>query len=150
IDSIKRVEIFSALQEKLPEAPAIKPEHLGSLRTLRQVVEFLGAGQQVTPSQTAMPRAEAESTKPQGARIPVPPSQPMPVPDVALKRYVLQKIDLSNNGRKVIALAKTGDIWITEDCAGLASTLSARLEFQGHAARIVSWKDLGSIARPAT
>ena len=41
IDSIKRVEIFSALQEQLPDAPAVKPEHLGTLRTLRQVAEFL-------------------------------------------------------------------------------------------------------------
>src|SRR5262249_6693067 len=41
IDSIKRVEIFSALQERLPEAPQVKSDHLGSLRTLRQVVEFL-------------------------------------------------------------------------------------------------------------
>ena len=31
IDSIKRVEILSALQERLPEAPTIKPEHLGTL-----------------------------------------------------------------------------------------------------------------------
>ena len=42
IDSIKRVEIFSALQEKLPDAPAVGPEHLGTLRTLRQVATFLG------------------------------------------------------------------------------------------------------------
>src|SRR5207245_1232143 len=41
IDSIKRVEIFSALQERLPQAPAVKSEHLGTLRTLRQVVDFL-------------------------------------------------------------------------------------------------------------
>src|SRR5204862_7434003 len=40
-DSIKRVEILSALQEQLPEAPAVKPEHLGTLQTLRQIVEFL-------------------------------------------------------------------------------------------------------------
>src|SRR5258706_82412 len=33
IDSIKRVEIFSALQERLPEAPVVKPENLGSLHT---------------------------------------------------------------------------------------------------------------------
>ena len=32
IDSIKRVEILSALQDRLPEAPAVRPEHLGSLR----------------------------------------------------------------------------------------------------------------------
>ncbi len=37
IDSIKRVEILSALQERLPEAPAVKPEHLGSLHTLGDI-----------------------------------------------------------------------------------------------------------------
>ena len=41
IDSIKRVEILAAIQERLPEAPIVKPEHLGSLNTLRQVAEFL-------------------------------------------------------------------------------------------------------------
>ena len=41
IDSIKRVEILSALQERLPEAPAIKPEHLGTLHTLRHIAAFL-------------------------------------------------------------------------------------------------------------
>src|SRR5262249_43606136 len=41
IDSIKRVEILSALQEKLPEAPAIKPEHLGQLQTPRQNITSL-------------------------------------------------------------------------------------------------------------
>ena len=41
IDSIKRVEILSALQEQLPDAPVIKPEHLGVLQTLGQIVEFL-------------------------------------------------------------------------------------------------------------
>ncbi|MDD5658290.1 MAG: acyltransferase domain-containing protein, partial [Elusimicrobia bacterium] len=45
IDSIKRVEILSAVQEKLPGAPRVKPEHLGTLRTLRQVAQYLGEGQ---------------------------------------------------------------------------------------------------------
>src|SRR5208282_641313 len=57
IDSIKRVEILSALQDRLPEAPAVKPEHLGALRTLRQIIDFLGhepAGQEA-----ALPRTGA-------------------------------------------------------------------------------------------
>ena len=41
IDSIKRVEIFSAVQERLPETTAIGPEQTGTLQTLRQIVEFL-------------------------------------------------------------------------------------------------------------
>ena len=44
IDSIKRVEILSAVQERLPEAPVIKPEHLGTLRTLGDIAAFLGTG----------------------------------------------------------------------------------------------------------
>ena len=41
IDSIKRVEILSALQERLPEAPQVKPEHLGTLHNLRDIAVFL-------------------------------------------------------------------------------------------------------------
>ena len=44
IDSIKRVEILSALQDRLPDAPPVKPEHLGTLRTLRQIADFLAGG----------------------------------------------------------------------------------------------------------
>ena len=41
VDSIKRVEILSAIQEKLPDAPVVKPEHLGTLHTLKDVADFL-------------------------------------------------------------------------------------------------------------
>ncbi|MDN5280519.1 MAG: hypothetical protein PWR01_4484, partial [Clostridiales bacterium] len=42
IDSIKRVEIMSAMQEKLPNAPVVQPDQLGKLRTLSQIIEHLG------------------------------------------------------------------------------------------------------------
>jgi len=41
IDSIKRVEILSALQEALPEAPEIRPDEAGAFQTLRDIVEAL-------------------------------------------------------------------------------------------------------------
>ena len=53
IDSIKRVEIFSALQERLPGAPAMKAEHVGQLQTLRDVIRFLTAGNSSVPSSSA-------------------------------------------------------------------------------------------------
>jgi acyl transferase domain-containing protein/acyl carrier protein len=43
IDSIKRVEILAALQERLPETPTLRPEQLGELSTLAHIVEFLAA-----------------------------------------------------------------------------------------------------------
>ena len=42
IDSIKRVEILSALQERVPGLPVLKPEQLGSIRTLRAIADFAG------------------------------------------------------------------------------------------------------------
>ncbi len=44
IDSIKRVEIFSALQEQFPQAPTVKPDQLGSFQTLQEVARFLQQG----------------------------------------------------------------------------------------------------------
>ena len=59
IDSIKRVEIMAALRGKLPQAPEIKPEHLGSLQTLEQVVAFLAAGAGTDPAVLAAAPAVA-------------------------------------------------------------------------------------------
>ncbi len=42
IDSIKRVEILSTLEEKLPHLPAISPDIMGGLKTLAQIVDALG------------------------------------------------------------------------------------------------------------
>ncbi len=53
IDSIKRVEILNGIQEKMPDLPAVNPEELSELRTLRQVIDHmvpsLGAPIAVSP-----------------------------------------------------------------------------------------------------
>jgi len=41
IDSIKRVEILSALEEKMPDLPAVSPEIMGTLKTLGQIAEHI-------------------------------------------------------------------------------------------------------------
>ena len=69
VDSIKRVEILSAIQERLPNAPAVKPEHLGTLHTLRDVADFLagkallaGPGTAKIPIQPLTPEPLAAET----------------------------------------------------------------------------------------
>jgi acyl transferase domain-containing protein len=49
IDSIKRVEIMSALQERMPDAPLVRPDDLGRLQTLRQIVAFLDQPRMAAP-----------------------------------------------------------------------------------------------------
>jgi len=41
IDSIKRVEILSTLEEKVPGLPPVSPEIMGSLKTLGQIIAYL-------------------------------------------------------------------------------------------------------------
>ncbi|MBI9092755.1 MAG: SDR family oxidoreductase [Desulfobacterium sp.] len=41
IDSIKRVEIVSELEKELPETASLTPENMGSLKTLRDIVEAI-------------------------------------------------------------------------------------------------------------
>ncbi|MEK6195953.1 MAG: SDR family NAD(P)-dependent oxidoreductase, partial [Deltaproteobacteria bacterium] len=42
IDSIKRVEILSSLEEKLPGLPSVEPDTMATLKTLGQIVGYLG------------------------------------------------------------------------------------------------------------
>ncbi|MGB1799996.1 MAG: beta-ketoacyl synthase N-terminal-like domain-containing protein [Gammaproteobacteria bacterium] len=50
IDSIKRVEILSALQEQLPWSQSVNPEELGTFQFLQHIVEFIAAGRPVGAS----------------------------------------------------------------------------------------------------
>ncbi|MDP9169450.1 MAG: acyltransferase domain-containing protein, partial [Acidobacteriota bacterium] len=57
IDSIKRVEIFSALQEQVPGLPELKPENMAELRTLAQIAAFLGGASSLATSLASSPTA---------------------------------------------------------------------------------------------
>ena len=56
IDSIKRVEIFSAIHDRLPESPPAGPEQLGALGTLREIVAFLGSTAVACDHESRRPR----------------------------------------------------------------------------------------------
>ncbi|MTE14579.1 acyltransferase domain-containing protein [Nocardia sp. CT2-14] len=57
VDSIKRVQVIGALQERFPELPVLGPEQLGTLRTLDQIVGELAGGD-------VRPKAEAAAEAP--------------------------------------------------------------------------------------
>ena len=62
IDSIKRVEIFSAIQDRMPATRAAGPEEIGALGTLREIVSFLGqpSERRPTPADRPAPVARPE------------------------------------------------------------------------------------------
>ncbi|MCC3313891.1 type I polyketide synthase [Nocardia africana] len=73
VDSIKRVQVIGALQERFPELPVLGPEQLGTLRTLDQVVDALvdedtdTTAPEARPEPTSVPAAAAETSSQSGS-----------------------------------------------------------------------------------
>ena len=59
IDSIKQVEILSALRDRMPGLPELDPGQLASLKTLGQIADFIGPVAAPAPSQPAAAPAAA-------------------------------------------------------------------------------------------
>lgn len=122
IDSIKRVEILSAVSEKLPGAPKVKPEHLGTLRTLRQLCGHLSLVE--TPSTPAV----------------VDPAAAAPTPGANSRPRVLRRLApalVPVGPRDVFPLNKSLTVAISRD-SGLDQALAREFRAKGFKASLVS------------
>ncbi|MCZ7649054.1 MAG: SDR family NAD(P)-dependent oxidoreductase [Planctomycetota bacterium] len=138
IDSIKRVEILSVLQERFPEAPAVESERLGALRTLEQIVAYLSAG--------AQPAAPAPAPQAQPADAPV----PAELGNGHVERFALRAESLGEAGaRDAVRLPARSAVWITDDGSDFPAHLERRLKERGYEARRVPAGALEVPQRPA-
>ncbi|MDY0301625.1 MAG: SDR family NAD(P)-dependent oxidoreductase, partial [Trichlorobacter sp.] len=126
IDSIKRVEILSALQEKLPQAPVIGPEQLGTLRTLGDIANYLC--QQEDNGKEPAPDKE----KPQPATI----TDDGEKIEKPLIRSTIKPIALPYSG-ETISIFNDGEIWVANDASPFAEKLCGLLRADGHHVRLV-------------
>jgi acyl transferase domain-containing protein/NAD(P)-dependent dehydrogenase (short-subunit alcohol dehydrogenase family)/acyl carrier protein len=142
IDSIKRVEILSALQERLPDAPVIKPEHLGTLHNLRQIVAFLAGSSNGHADKPA-------SVQPQRPIKPPTVEPARPATSSILERSILQAVPLANgSSRPAIRIQAGAEIWLASDDAELSRSLEQRLRSLGYRPRRVSIAGLRDLERP--
>jgi len=144
IDSIKRVEILSALQEVLPDAPKVGPDQLGTLRTLQSLLDLMpGQGSEGPLPQPVAAMGEASAaTASVAAEGPIEETAQRP-----LQRYVLRSRDFNGSVEDEVARPAAGaPIWITEGDASLASEIVALLESDGYQPRIVSTSSLNGSA----
>ena len=139
IDSIKRVEILAALQERLPEAPVIGPEHLGTIRTLGQIVEFLGGG-----GSEAAPSPQPSLTRGEGV-IPTPSVIAEPVRRIVPSAVPLERAD----AREVFRLSPGGEVWVLDDGSDLTPSVLERLAEGGLRGRRISRSEIGGLSKPA-
>ncbi|MFK5926025.1 MAG: SDR family NAD(P)-dependent oxidoreductase [Desulfuromusa sp.] len=130
IDSIKRVEILSALQERLPGAPAIKPEHLGSLQTVGQIVDFLASIS--SSDQTIRKERNGESDTAQGTI-----------------RQILHHVSLpQKRPSKDFEFTVGAEVWITDDGSTLSDSVCSCLTDRQLIPRKISVADVNSVILP--
>jgi acyl transferase domain-containing protein/acyl carrier protein/NADP-dependent 3-hydroxy acid dehydrogenase YdfG len=135
IDSIKRVEILAALQEQLPQAPVIKPEHLGTLQTLGDIVEFLVAGTGAASDPSPSPGLRPPSLGGRGKDVAAP-----------LQRLVVTSTSLDESRpRAPVQLRPGSEVWIAgSDDDALARALADRLMAAGFTARLLVGAEIGN------
>ena len=127
IDSIKRLEILAGVQTRLPEMPAVDSTYVGSLRTLRNIIDYMRT--------TDSPADAPQPVQPAPVELP----NPVVEPPAPLDRRVLRSIVLpavAPGGQ--VALAAGREVWIVDDGTGLPQALCDQLATQGRIARVVS------------
>jgi NAD(P)-dependent dehydrogenase (short-subunit alcohol dehydrogenase family)/acyl carrier protein len=152
IDSIKRVEILAALEGRVPNLPAVKPEYMGGLRTLRQITEYFG-DEATAPASSQPDEAVAVASAPslpaaaggrrehhvrqsaEAASASSPQNPPAAI--AALQRQVLRCVDLPSADGGSLCIAAGREIWVTDDGTDLSNALVSRLAAAGCASRLI-------------
>lgn len=127
IDSIKRVEILSTLQEQLPTAPKIESQHLGQLHTLEHIVAHLAAGE------TTSAAAEAASNDAE-----VRPNTLVRASRKPIERMLVERVSIREHNAEPVSVARDLPIWITADQGGLAKGLQKQLKEKGYKVKVDS------------
>jgi NAD(P)-dependent dehydrogenase (short-subunit alcohol dehydrogenase family)/acyl carrier protein len=133
IDSIKRVEILSAVQEQLPALPAIPAAELGSIRTLRQILERLGGAADAIQAPAASRSSPAATSGP----APAPVAALVPT---RLGRFVAVRRPSPRPGFSPRGLF-SGVVLIVRDANGIADQLVSILKARGVMAEAVDTAD---------
>ena len=126
IDSIKRVEILSALQDKLPDLPVVAADDLAALQTLQQIIDYMNAQTGAiasTPVQEQQLEKSVIGNEEQSRLI----------------RSVVHAVPLQDaDKRNAIAFNPTKEIWLNKSGGELAKQLAEELNSNGYKTRLVA------------
>lgn len=135
IDSIKRVEILSAIQERQPALQAVQPDQLGQLQTLADIANLLS---QQAPTQTPAPSPVTVATSPA-------PAAALPNGSVAasglFEGAVVSCPLAAASTRSQLRLPNRGEFWITNDDSDLSLLIARELSIRGYRTRMVDPAD---------
>jgi NADP-dependent 3-hydroxy acid dehydrogenase YdfG/acyl carrier protein len=123
IDSIKRVEILSAMRERAPGLPEVKAAEMAALRTLGQIVDYLRGKSGGAVTTTTVAEAAKVAEAPAGPTI---------------ERSVLVSSPARPCGLSMSGLLGARKILVTDDGAGVALEVVRALAARGLDAEVAS------------
>ncbi|UCD89851.1 MAG: SDR family NAD(P)-dependent oxidoreductase [Desulfobacterales bacterium] len=134
IDSIKRVEILSSLEEKIPNLPTLSPEIMGEMKTLGQIAGYLSNTSTKDPSPYDIESLSSTITDNYTDKVETISGVQKPtLVDVSLKdpSYHIERNVVSCMQRPLLKndrlpLPANRKIYVTEDNNGLAKAIASR------------------------
>jgi malonyl CoA-acyl carrier protein transacylase len=139
VDSIKRVEILSAVTDKAPGLPEVSAARMAGMRTLREMVAYLGeqAGSVAAASEGAggngKSRAASSPAPIEASRAP----GPAPIAQTSIGRFALRAVPTAALGLATPGLVAARNLVVTDDGAGVGAALVEKLAARGAPARLV-------------
>lgn len=143
IDSIKRVEILSAFEEKMPGMPQVQPDDLGKLKTLGQILKHMNDLSSGTPSKSPKVTLKAPEAKPAESNTP---------DDISRKivRIINDSAISESAQAEQILLPESGVVYVTGHIQGLGEALTQELESKGLKVKTISMEEAAlSLDNPA-
>ncbi|MFO0761205.1 MAG: SDR family oxidoreductase [Byssovorax sp.] len=135
IDSIKRVEILSAMREKAPGLPEVKAAEMAALRTLGQIVDYLRDKSGMGPKTAPAPVAPV--TLPQAAQAVPQPAPSMVSSGAMIGRWVAEEVAAIPSGLAMAGLLGAKRIEVTDEGTGVAAEVVRALAERGLSATVV-------------
>jgi malonyl CoA-acyl carrier protein transacylase len=139
VDSIKRVEILSAVTDKAPGLPEVSAARMAGMRTLREMVAYLG---EQAGSAPAASEGSGGNGKSQAASNPTPiaesraPSRE-PIAQTSIGRFALRAVPTAALGLATPGLVAARSLVVSDDGAGVGAALIEKLAARGAPARLV-------------
>ena len=129
IDSIKRVEILSTIEQKMPQLPSVSPEIMGKLKTLEQIAQYLC---KAPKTYNSIEQIKEISNKVEN----------IPVPGDKIDRKTVSLVEMPLLYTSALSIPAGRKVYITEDKTGLSQTIADELMALNIDADVVSLNTL--------
>ncbi|WP_457551964.1 SDR family oxidoreductase [Desulfobacula sp.] len=134
IDSIKRVEIFSKLEQKMGHIETLSSDAIATLKTIEEIILYLTQNDPKTPVESKKKISAHEIETKEASLDPVP-DKKLTRQVVCLKKYPTNQVRFYNGAK--IGLSSKKKVYITKDSSNIAALFKTEFENSGIKADLI-------------